>query len=165
MLAHHISVLYPSSLVYVVVETRTTRDFVRSDGLDVGRVAYYVAFGPHGPRAPSSAPGDNLKILLFTTALVGVGATVFVTLRHLGMCYPLYSVFFGPCVIYLLARVCPLSIFLAAPPPKTMNKEWEEASNERALEMKLNPLTGTLSSHFLLLMPFGLTDAFFCVRV
>jgi len=32
--------------------------------------------------------------------------------------------------------------FTAPPPPKTINKEWEEAANERAREMKLNPITG-----------------------
>lgn len=31
---------------------------------------------------------------------------------------------------------------IAPPPPKTMTKEWEEATNARALEMKLNPITG-----------------------
>lgn len=30
----------------------------------------------------------------------------------------------------------------APPPPKTITKEWEEAANQRALEMKLNPITG-----------------------
>lgn len=27
--------------------------------------------------------------------------------------------------------------------PKTVSKEWEEATNERALEQKMNPITGT----------------------
>lgn len=30
----------------------------------------------------------------------------------------------------------------APPPPKTISKEWEEASNERALEQKMNPISG-----------------------
>lgn len=34
---------------------------------------------------------------------------------------------------------------LAPPPPKTITREWEEASNQRALEMKLNPITGMYS--------------------
>ena len=45
-------------------------------------VAYYVAFGPHGPRAPTSQPGDNLKIFLATAGLVGV-ATVLGSIIHL----------------------------------------------------------------------------------
>ena len=30
----------------------------------------------------------------------------------------------------------------AAPPPQTMTKEWQEASNERARELNLDPITG-----------------------
>jgi len=31
---------------------------------------------------------------------------------------------------------------IAPPPPKTITKEWEEASNERAKELKINPISG-----------------------
>ena len=31
---------------------------------------------------------------------------------------------------------------IAPPPPKTLTKEWQEASNERAREAKLDPITG-----------------------
>ncbi|KAF8889863.1 cytochrome c oxidase subunit IV-domain-containing protein [Infundibulicybe gibba] len=87
--------------------------------IDEKKAAYYVAFGPHGPRAPTSQPGDTLKIFLGTMALVGVAGAVFWALR------------------------------VAAPsPPKTLTKEWEEASNERALEMKLNPITGISSEGY-----------------
>ncbi|KIJ92863.1 hypothetical protein K443DRAFT_685014 [Laccaria amethystina LaAM-08-1] len=87
--------------------------------LDEKKAAYYVAFGPHGPRTPTSQPGDNFKILLSTFALVGVAGVLFYTLKQ-----------------------------FAAPPPKTLTKEWEEASNERALEMKLNPITGISSEGY-----------------
>lgn len=33
--------------------------------------AYYVAFGPHGPRAPAGKPGDGVKIFLSVLGLVG----------------------------------------------------------------------------------------------
>jgi len=49
-------------------------------------VAYYVAFGPHGPRTPSSQPGDALKILLYTSALIGVAGTLFFAIRNMGTC-------------------------------------------------------------------------------
>jgi len=49
-------------------------------------LAYYVAFGPHGPRTPSSQPGDALKILLFTSALVAVAGTLFIAIRSAGTC-------------------------------------------------------------------------------
>ncbi|KAF5357742.1 hypothetical protein D9756_001173 [Leucocoprinus leucothites] len=87
--------------------------------IDEKKAAYYVAFGPHGPRAPTSQPGDSLKIVLYTTALVAVAGSLFFALRN-----------------------------FATPPPKTMTKEWEEASNERALEMKLNPITGISSEGY-----------------
>ncbi|CAA7271104.1 unnamed protein product [Cyclocybe aegerita] len=83
--------------------------------LDQKKAAYYVAFGPHGPRAPTSQPGDNMKILLSTLGLVGVSAVLYYVLQA-------YS----------------------NPLPKTMTKEWQEASNERAKEMKLNPLSAHL---------------------
>ncbi|TFK62365.1 cytochrome c oxidase subunit IV [Pluteus cervinus] len=87
--------------------------------LDEKKAAYYVAFGPHGPRAPTSAPGDGMKILLGTLALVGVAGLLSMSIHG-----------------------------LAAPPPKTLTKEWEEAANERALEMKLNPITGISSEGY-----------------
>jgi len=87
--------------------------------VDEKKAAYYVAFGPHGPRAPTSAPGDNLKIFLATVALVGVGGIVFLITHH-----------------------------FAAPPPKTLTKEWQEATNERAKELKLNPITGISSEGY-----------------
>lgn len=34
---------------------------------------------------------------------------------------------------------------LGGPPPKTMTKEWQEASNERARELNLDPITGKCS--------------------
>ncbi|KAF9457564.1 COX4, subunit IV of cytochrome c oxidase [Collybia nuda] len=86
--------------------------------IDEKKAAYYVAFGPHGPRAPSSQPGDGLKIFLGTMALTGVGLAVFLGIRS-----------------------------IAPPNPKTLTKEWEEASNVRALEQKMNPLSGISSEY------------------
>ena len=39
-------------------------------------------------------------------------------------------------------------VFVAAPPPKTLTKEWQEASNERAKELNLNPITGMYSTNY-----------------
>ncbi|KAF8055849.1 COX4, subunit IV of cytochrome c oxidase [Lyophyllum atratum] len=84
--------------------------------LDEKKAAYYVAFGPHGPRAPASQPGDGVKIFFWTMALVAAAGGLFLGAR--------------------------------SPPPKTMTKEWEEATNARALEMKLNPITGISSEGY-----------------
>jgi len=87
--------------------------------VDEKKAAYYVAFGPHGPRTPSSQPGDGLKVVLGTLGLVAAAGLLSLTLKGFG-----------------------------GPPPKTLTKEWEEASNERALEMKLNPITGIASEGY-----------------
>jgi len=87
--------------------------------IDEKKAAYYVAFGPHGPRAPTSAPGEGFKVFLASTALVGLGGVLFYVTH-----------------------------FFAAPPPKTLTKEWQEASNERAKELKLNPITGISSEGY-----------------
>ncbi|THU96937.1 cytochrome c oxidase subunit IV [Dendrothele bispora CBS 962.96] len=87
--------------------------------LDEKKAAYYVSFGPHGPRAPVSKPGDNFKIFLATSALVGVTGVLFMAIRS-----------------------------ISPEPPRTLNKEWQEASNERALEQKMNPITGIASEGY-----------------
>jgi hypothetical protein len=63
----------------------------------VAGVAYYVAFGPHGPRAPTSQPGDNLKIFLATMGLVGVATVIAAIVHKSGGFYsrlsaPLYNI-------------------------------------------------------------------------
>lgn len=91
----------------------------KSLSLDEKRAAYYIAFGPHGPRAPIKPPGSNVRILL--GILGGIG-------------------FAG--VIYGLIRA------RAPPPPRTMTREWQEAMNERSLEKKHNPITGISSEGY-----------------
>jgi hypothetical protein len=49
-------------------------------------IAYYVAFGPHGPRTPSSKPGDNLKIFLSSMGLVGLAGVLWAGIRAIGGC-------------------------------------------------------------------------------
>jgi len=87
--------------------------------LDEKKAAYYVAFGPHGPRADLHPPGSVPKIIVATLALVGAGGALFGLSRHFG-----------------------------GEVPKTVNKEWQEASNERAVEMKLNPISGISSEGY-----------------
>lgn len=93
------------------------------------RSAYYVAFGPHGPRAPSSKPGDGIKVFAGTAALVGVAGIIFLSIRAISK-----SLLF---TLNFTKALC-----LGPPPPKTISKEWEEAANQRALEQKMNPITG-----------------------
>jgi hypothetical protein len=46
-------------------------------------IAYYVAFGPHGPRAPIDTPADRLKIYLYTVGLIAVTGVVYVGIHAL----------------------------------------------------------------------------------
>ncbi|KAG9313311.1 cytochrome c oxidase subunit IV-domain-containing protein [Chiua virens] len=87
--------------------------------VDEKKAAYYVAFGPHGPRTPVSPPGQGLKVFIYTMALVGVAAAISMAVRS-----------------------------RSPPPPKTLTREWQEASNERALEQKLDPITGIASQGY-----------------
>ncbi|KAI0270260.1 cytochrome c oxidase subunit IV [Russula aff. rugulosa BPL654] len=83
------------------------------------KAAYYVAFGPHGPRSPVNPPGTTVKILTGVSALIGTAGLLYAGFRS-----------------------------VAPPPPKTITKEWEEASNERAKELKINPISGISSEGY-----------------
>jgi cytochrome c oxidase subunit 4 len=104
--------------VHAQLETLQKKDW-KALSLDEKKAAYYVAFGPHGPRAPLSPPGENFKIFLATMGLVGVASLLFLGFRA-----------------------------LAPPPPKTISKEWEEAANQRALDQKMNPISGISSEGY-----------------
>ncbi|KAF2840315.1 COX4-domain-containing protein [Patellaria atrata CBS 101060] len=76
------------------------------------KAAYWIAFGPHGPRA-EAPPGETRKVILYTFAGVFVSFIVFATTRH-----------------------------FAGPPPRSMTKEWQEATEEYMRENKMEPITG-----------------------
>ncbi|KAK0196510.1 COX4, subunit IV of cytochrome c oxidase [Armillaria mellea] len=81
--------------------------------------AYFVSFGPHGHRAPAGKPGDNLKIAASVAGLLGVSYLMMMGVKA-----------------------------MAPAPPKTITKEWQEASSERAIEQKMNPITGISSKGY-----------------
>jgi len=76
------------------------------------KASYWIAFGPHGPRAVPP-PGEGTKVFWYTMIGVGVSFALFYAVR-------------------LAAR----------PPPSTMTKEWQEASEEYGKEQRLEPITG-----------------------
>ena len=43
-----------------------------------------MAFGPHGPRAPTSAPGEGIKVFLATAGLVGLSGVLYFVLQYFG---------------------------------------------------------------------------------
>jgi len=106
-----------------VVVQRQLEEIQKKDwktlSVDEKKAAYYVAFGPHGPRTPVNPPGQSLKVFVYTMALVGVATVISWGVRS-----------------------------RAPPPPKTLTREWQEASNERALEQKMDPLSGIASEGY-----------------
>ncbi|KAJ6516423.1 COX4, subunit IV of cytochrome c oxidase [Mycena sanguinolenta] len=86
---------------------------------DEKKAAYYVAFGPHGRRTPIHAKGDGFRIILGTTACVGAAGVLFFVIRH-----------------------------RSPAPPQSMSPEWQQAMNERAIEQKMNPITGITSEGY-----------------
>lgn len=106
------------SLVHEQLEELQTRDW-RSMSLDEKRAAYYVAFGPHGTRVPATKPGDANKIALGVFAVIAATGIIWTVIRS-----------------------------YAREPPRTMTKEWQAASNEKAIEQKQNPITGIASEGY-----------------
>jgi len=104
--------------VHQQLEDLQKRDW-RTLSLDEKKAAYYIAFGPHGPRAPLHPPGSVPKLILAILVGVGAGGALFLASRA-----------------------------FANPPPHTMTKEWQEASNERARELNLDPITGVPSEGY-----------------
>ena len=52
---------------------------------ELHRTAYYVAFGPHGPRAPVNPPGTAVKILTGISVLVGTAGLLYGGIRSMGV--------------------------------------------------------------------------------
>lgn len=105
-------------MVHSQLEVLQKKDW-KTLSIDEKKAAYYVAFGPHGPRAPVSPPGQNFKVFLATMGLIGVAGIIYAVIRS-----------------------------YAPPPPRTLTKEWQEASNKRAIEQKMNPITGISSEGY-----------------
>ncbi|ANB13906.1 cytochrome c oxidase subunit Va [Sugiyamaella lignohabitans] len=77
------------------------------------RAAWYISYGAWGPRKPIHAPGDAGRIVKGIAAVILGAATLFTTIR-----------------------------LLSPSLPHTMNKEWQEAANEKLAEKNANPFTG-----------------------
>ncbi|KAI0957895.1 hypothetical protein AcW1_006140 [Taiwanofungus camphoratus] len=53
--------------------------------IDEKKAAYYVAFGPHGPRAPIDPPGAGVKTFLGVIAGIAAAGVIFASTRFFGM--------------------------------------------------------------------------------
>ncbi|CAK9436209.1 uncharacterized protein LODBEIA_P07670 [Lodderomyces beijingensis] len=77
------------------------------------RAAYYISFGEWGPRRPLYAPGEKSQIFWIVTGSVIGSIVLFIGVKQ-----------------------------LASPPPKTLEREWMEASDEYLKSKNANPFTG-----------------------
>ncbi|EEQ90475.1 cytochrome c oxidase subunit 4 [Blastomyces dermatitidis ER-3] len=82
------------------------------------KAAYYIAFGPHGPRA-ETPKGEGLRVFVQVMKYLVISAAFFFTVRA-----------------------------FANPPPRTMTREWQEATNEYAKREKMDPITGISSEGY-----------------
>ncbi|RYP09174.1 hypothetical protein DL764_001445 [Monosporascus ibericus] len=82
------------------------------------KAAYWIAFGPHGPRA-QAPPDESRKVAMYTAIGVLFSFAIFATMRAFG-----------------------------GPGPRTMNKEYQEASNEFLKNQRAEPLTGLSSDSY-----------------
>ncbi|GJC82263.1 cytochrome c oxidase polypeptide 5, mitochondrial [Colletotrichum liriopes] len=82
------------------------------------KAAYWIAFGPHGPRAGTPA-GETSRVFWGVVASVGASLAIFATIRA-----------------------------FAGAPPDTMTKEYQEASNEFLKNQNSDPLTGISSEGY-----------------
>ncbi|KAH8657118.1 cytochrome c oxidase subunit IV family [Tricladium varicosporioides] len=82
------------------------------------KAAYYIAFGAHGPRA-LPPPGEGWKVAAYTAIGVGVSLAFFVVIR-----------------------------MFAGPSPGTMNKEYQEATNEYLRAQNSEPISGLSSEGY-----------------
>jgi cytochrome c oxidase subunit 4 len=79
------------------------------------KAAYWIAFGPHGPRA-QDPPDFQFKVFLGVLGGLATTAIVFGLMRY-----------------------------AAGPAPHTMSQEWQEASNEFLKAQKADPISGISS--------------------
>ncbi|KAL8773908.1 MAG: hypothetical protein Q9209_001338 [Squamulea sp. 1 TL-2023] len=82
------------------------------------KAAYWIAFGPHGPRA-LPPPGEGKTIFWYTMLGVGVSGVLFLIIRA-----------------------------FARPPPKTMTAQYQAQSNEYLKAQRTEPITGVSSEGY-----------------
>ncbi|PHH79338.1 hypothetical protein CDD82_2440 [Ophiocordyceps australis] len=82
------------------------------------KAAYWIAFGPHGPRAVDP-PGTNARIVWGVISGVTASLIIFGIIRH-----------------------------FAKPPPHTMTREYQEKANEFLIQQNADPITGISSEGY-----------------
>jgi cytochrome c oxidase subunit 4 len=95
----------------------TLRDRMKTDWKELTmqekKAAYYIAFGPHGPRRPPP-PDEGRNVFLLSSAVIAGAFAVFAFTR----------------------------MFASPIRPRTMTKEWQEATEEYMKSQGTEPITG-----------------------
>lgn len=98
------------------------RDRMKNDWheltLNERKAAYWIAFGPHGPRS-MPPPGENWWVFKMTMLGVGISFVIFALIRT-----------------------------QARPAPKTMNAQYQEMTNEYLKNQKTEPISGVSSEGY-----------------
>ncbi|KAI9257889.1 cytochrome c oxidase subunit IV [Sporodiniella umbellata] len=87
--------------------------------IDDKKAAYFIAFGAHGPREPITKPGHGAKVFAGVSGVLAVSGALFYAMRVGGQ-----------------------------ETPKTINREWEQATNEYLKSQNSNPVTGISSEGY-----------------
>ncbi|RXK37664.1 cytochrome c oxidase subunit 4 [Tremella mesenterica] len=69
--------------VYQQLESLQKKDW-KELTIDEKKAAYFVAFGPHGPRAPIHHPGNAMRVIGGVAGCVGVAIAIFYAVRSQG---------------------------------------------------------------------------------
>ncbi|KAG0167200.1 Cytochrome c oxidase subunit 5A [Apophysomyces sp. BC1034] len=86
---------------------------------DEKKAAYYIAFGPHGPREPLTGANHSVKVFGGVMAVLAASGALFYMIRVGGK-----------------------------EKPHTFNKEWREATNEYLKSQNSNPVHGISSEGY-----------------
>ncbi|KAI9713673.1 MAG: Cytochrome c oxidase subunit 5A [Chrysothrix sp. TS-e1954] len=100
--------------LWMALRDRMTNDW-HTLTMQEKKTAYWIAFGPHGPRA-QDPPDKNWQIFKWTSIYILASCAVFVVIRY-----------------------------FARTPPKTMTKEWQEMTNEYLKAQRSEAITGVSS--------------------
>ena len=87
-------------------------------------LVYYINFGPHGPRAEKVRDGWQVA--------GGVATCVFIS----------FIIFWGLRQYSIALLLMNVDDLVSPPPPRTMTREWQEATNQRMKELGIEPISG-----------------------
>ncbi|KAJ2472793.1 cytochrome c oxidase, partial [Coemansia sp. RSA 2131] len=103
-------------------EVTRLSEIMKADWLKVSiedkRAIFYATYGEHSRRRVRGKPGDAWKVFFGVVGTIAVSLTISTIVRK------------------------------SVPKPRTMTREWQEATNKLAIERNLNPISGISSEGY-----------------